>query len=72
MHLTCIHQPPGVPGLCKACQDDHDADPSAWLEFGQHEAGIAAWNALLDEIAREHAALDAQGPPPEPDPSIPF
>ena len=52
----CNHR---IDGLCPACQADHDEDPSAWEEYGNHPQGQANWQALLDDIAAE-AALMAQ------------
>lgn len=43
----CIHSDSG---LCEACQADYDEDPAAWIEFGDHIAGLAAWKALQKEM----------------------
>lgn len=64
--LTCIHQPGG---LCPACREDFEADPSAWLEFGDHPAGRANWRALLDDIAADAARTP---PAAASDSEIPF
>jgi hypothetical protein len=50
--LTCIHTDVG---LCLRCREDYDEDAQAWIEFGHHAAGIAAWDALQAEIAAEQA-----------------
>jgi hypothetical protein len=63
---TCLHT---TSGLCPACQADYDADPEAWLDYGDHPAGVARTLALWAELAAEQAAA---GPPAEPDPTIPF
>ena len=47
MTLTCIHF---TDGLCPACQADYDDDPSAWLEYGEHTAGITRWQELQAEM----------------------
>ncbi len=46
--ITCIH---ATAGLCPKCQADYDADPLAYLEYGDHPAGIANWRALQEEMA---------------------
>src|SRR5262245_5772795 len=56
MTLTCIHT---ERGLCPACQSDYDADPLAYLEYGDHPEGLANYQRLLDEIAQA-----AQDPTP--------
>lgn len=48
--MTCIH---ADKGLCPACQAEHDGDPMAYWEFGDHPEGIARWQALRAEIAAE-------------------
>jgi hypothetical protein len=50
---TCIHQ---SEGLCPTCQADHDEDPLAWAEFGNHPQGIANWHALQAELEAYRAA----------------
>jgi hypothetical protein len=66
--LTCIHS---KMGLCESCQADYDADPAAWVEYGDHPAGIAAWQALQEEMDREMGRARAE-PVPPPDPTVPF
>ena len=56
--LTCIHS---LAGLCRACQDEYDTDPAAFIEFGNHPEGIARWQGLLAEIAAD--ADRPEGPP---------
>lgn len=57
--MTCIHS---TTGLCPACQADHDEDPAAWLEFGEHTDGIRRWEELQAEMdAREPAEPVASG-----------
>jgi hypothetical protein len=41
--LTCIHR---TTGLCPACREEYLADPSAWLEYGHHAAGLENWQRL--------------------------
>lgn len=48
--MTCAHS---EAGLCPACRADYDEDPAAWLEYGDHPAGIAAWEALRREMEAE-------------------
>lgn len=50
---TCIHR---ADGLCEQCQAEYAEDPSAWLEYGQHEAGERNWQQRLEEMG-EDAAL---------------
>ncbi len=52
-NLTCIHSPPGSGRLCEDCQRDYDADPSAWVEFGDHEEGLQRWRLLQKELDRD-------------------
>lgn len=61
---TCIHR---QSGLCPDCQADFDADPMAWIEFGNHPQGLARWQDLQEEMK--------QTPPatlPVDDSTIPF
>ncbi len=51
--MTCIHR---QHGLCPDCQEEHDADPGAWLEFGRHVAGIARWEKFEAELAADRQA----------------
>jgi len=51
--MTCIHS---TTGLCPDCQANHDEDPTAWMEYGNHPDGIARWKALQEEMAAEAAA----------------
>lgn len=55
--MTCIH---AATDLCPACQATYAADPGAYLEYGDHHAGIARWRALQEDIA--HDAHDACQP----------
>ena len=64
--MNCIHT---QHGLCSACQADYDADPEAWIEFGQHQEGILRWQELQDEMAAAHEKIY---PPAVTDPDIPF
>lgn len=63
----CVHV---ERGLCGKCWDEYDADPSAYIEFGDHEQGIANWKAEQELIAKS-AAESVQHLPCD-DPSIPF
>ena len=65
--LTCVH---AIVGLCPACQEEYYGDPSAYWEYGDHQAGIANWKALQEEMAR--SAAESLAAPSEPDPNIPF
>lgn len=62
--MTCIHQPHG---LCASCQSEHDADPLAWLEFGNHPAGLARWQSLQTEMADRPESV-----PVADDPALPY
>jgi hypothetical protein len=64
--LTCIH---ATTGLCPQCQEEYNEDPLAFLEFGQHTAGIANWAALQAEMLAER---EEELPASEVDESIPF
>jgi hypothetical protein len=66
--LNCIH---AAAGLCPACTADYDADPAAWVEYGDHPAGLAAWQALQEEMDREMGRARTE-PVPPPDPTVPF
>ena len=66
--MNCIHN---AIGLCDACQAEHDEDPIAWIEFGQHEAGIENWHRLQVEMDEERQRLQAL-PASEPDPTISY
>lgn len=46
-YTTCIHQ---ESGLCPDCQSEYDADPQAWIEFGNHQKGIENWNSIKAEM----------------------
>ena len=48
--MTCIH---ATAGLCPACQAEYDYDPDAYLEYGDHPAGLARWRALQEDIAHD-------------------
>jgi hypothetical protein len=74
--LTCIH---AEKGLCKDCFMDYCEDPEAYVELGDHERGLATYQALLEEMAayrREEemrCAADPAAPAPGPDDdTIPF
>jgi len=54
--LTCIHV---QAGLCATCQEAYDDDPEGYLEFGDHAAGIARWQAFAASLGPE--ALDGVG-----------
>ena len=65
----CDHT--GGNGLCPECQEEFDADPDAWEEFGAHPVGRENWRRLQEEIAQGHAD-DPQLQPSEVDCDIPF
>ena len=48
--VTCIHS---ANGLCRTCQAEYDADPDAYIEFGQHPAGEARWKEELEKAAND-------------------
>jgi hypothetical protein len=56
--LTCVH---AAAGLCPRCRADHDEDPGAWLEYGDHPAGLERWRRLLEEIAADAAPAAREG-----------
>lgn len=51
----CVHSPDGRT-LCPACQEEYDADPTAWEEWGNHPQGLKNWEALQAELADHFAA----------------
>lgn len=59
--MHCIHD---ENGLCPACHDDYQADPAAWIEYGDHADGLDNWQRTKDEIA-----ADAENNQSEPGPS---
>ena len=67
--LTCIH---AQHGLCPACQAEYDADKEAWLEYGNHPAGLARWRAELEAIAADQAAAAREAVPQTADDETPF
>lgn len=44
----CIHGDGHT--LCPACQEQYDADPTAWEEYGHHPEGERRWAEALAEI----------------------
>ncbi len=46
---ACVH--PRTTRLCGECQQLFDRDPLGYIEWGEHPAGIARWQALQEEIA---------------------
>ena len=52
-YMTCIHQ---ESGLCRECQAEYDADPQAWIEYGNHREGIENWNSIKAEMEQGAAA----------------
>jgi len=80
-NLTCVHVldwPTPGGGLCPSCAAAFDADPDAYLEFGDHPAGLENWRREQQLWAGEEAAgrLDhLRRSPEDPGPSsdeIPF
>lgn len=65
----CIHAPGG---LCPDCQADYEEDPEAWLEFGEHQAGIERWRKLQEEMDADAAAQRLMAAEGAPDKHIPF
>lgn len=63
--LTCIH---AQAGLCPNCQAQYDYDPDSYWEFGDHQEGIARWQALQEELAARTPPASGQWN----DPDIPF
>lgn len=45
--LTCIHM---TSGMCDACMGEYREDPSAWIEYGNHVAGLKRWEELRVEM----------------------
>jgi hypothetical protein len=41
-----------APPLCPNCLAEYSEDPVAWLEYGEHPAGIANWRSLREEMNR--------------------
>jgi hypothetical protein len=67
--LTCVH---ADQGLCPACQAEYEEDPQAWIEFGDHPAGLARWKPVQDAMDREAEDLARDGLLPPSDDTIPF
>lgn len=61
--------------ICDACRADHDEDPDAWMEFGDHPDGAANWERE-EKLILADLDTDAQGMADAIaktiDPSIPF
>jgi len=55
--MNCIHN---ETGLCPDCQADHDADPTAWLEFGLHTQGVENSNRLQAEMEAARPELEQE------------
>lgn len=68
---ACIHS---TAGLCPKCQEEYDADPGAWSEYGDHPEGIKRWQALQDEIEQDRRRMEAaqDGTPPDAWDNLPF
>lgn len=64
MDITCVH---AAAGLCPQCRADFDEDPQAYLEYGDHPAGLERYRALLEEMAQRPEPL-----PEYDDSHIPF
>jgi hypothetical protein len=56
--LTCIH---AAAGLCKSCRAQYDEDPGAFVEYGDHPAGLGRWRRLLEEIAAGATRASREG-----------
>lgn len=63
--LTCVHT---AAGLCPACQADYEADPIAWIEYGDHPDGIRRSRDLAEELAARPVVVA----PPVDDSDIPL
>src|SRR5262245_30822344 len=50
--LTCVY---AVRGLYPECRAEFNEDPEAYIEFGNHPAGIERYRALLNELIRAEA-----------------
>jgi hypothetical protein len=65
--ITCIH---AEQGLCPGCQEAWEADPQAFLEYGDHPDGLERWRALqaelLDGAAADRAAEARRAAEPSP------
>ena len=53
--ICCIHATTNQ-RLCPKCEAEYLYDPIAWLEYGDHPAGLEAQQRLRDE----HAAMAAE------------
>jgi hypothetical protein len=74
--LHCIHQ---EHGLCASCRAEYDEDPTAWLEYGEHEEGVQRWEEAEEAMRewqeafrRQHEAAVKAGWTPPDDRDIPF
>lgn len=54
--MNCIHQ---ATGLCQTCQEEFEADPVSWYEYGDHTQGIRNWEALQKEMANRQDVAPA-------------
>ncbi len=62
--LTCVHLlAVSADGLCPQCEEDYDADPEAYHEFGEHPEGVRRWKAFQAELAAmpQHDPIDDSG-----------
>lgn len=73
--MTEVYPPACIHGdglsLCQACQAEYETDPTAYLEFGEHPAGQAAWAAEVATMSAWEAEQKLL-PHGEPDQEIPF
>jgi hypothetical protein len=66
----CIHT--DGKGLCQDCLAEFAADPEAYLEYGEHPAGIERWRAVQEEMAAHAIQAEAARLAGGSDPEIPF
>lgn len=48
--MICIHS---AAGLCRRCRELYEEDPEAWIEYGNHSAGIRRRQEMQEEIDAE-------------------
>jgi hypothetical protein len=65
----CIH---AASGLCPDCRDAYEEDPSGYLDYGDHPAGLARWQALQAEIAADSASPESRAESQESEDDLPF
>lgn len=68
-----VERGPDGPRLCDKCWAEYLEDPTAYIDYGDHPAGIARW-AEVEEMMLESSQYTGYAVPcfNDPDPEIPF